>query len=89
MNSYLKGVPCLVKRVDHFVINFVLSTTNFRKLSFLEVNSHLPYLACKWRHHHSSLGFGWLRSPPMSGMPLPFFIFYAFHFYCFFFHFAL
>ena len=35
----------------------------FRELSFLEVNSPLPYLACKWRHHHSSLGLGWLRSP--------------------------
>jgi len=34
MNSYLKGAPCLVKGVDHFVINFVHSTTNFRELSF-------------------------------------------------------
>jgi len=83
-----KGCSLSCKRVDHFVINFVHSTTNFRELSFLEVNSPLPYLACKWQHHHSSLGLGWLRSPPMSGVLLPFFIFYAFHFYCFF-HFAL
>jgi len=43
--------------------HFVHWTANFRELSFLEVNSPLPYFACKWRHHHSSLGFGWLRSP--------------------------
>jgi len=58
-----KGCSLSCKRVDHFVINFVHSTTNFRELSFLEVSSPLPYLACKWRHHHSSLGFSWLRSP--------------------------
>ena len=63
MNSYLKGAPCLVKRVDHFVANIVFQPLLFRELSFLEVNSPLPYLACKWRHHHSSLGLGWLRSP--------------------------
>jgi len=58
-----KGCSLSCKRVDHFVIHFVHSTTNFCELSFLEVNSPLPYLACKWRHYHSSLGLGWLRSP--------------------------
>jgi len=48
------GCSLSCKRVDHFVIKFVYSTTKFRELSFLEVNSPLPYLACKWWHHHSS-----------------------------------
>ena len=58
-----KGCSLSCKRVDHFVINFMHSITNFCDLSFLEVNSLLPYLACKWRYHHSSLDLGWLRSP--------------------------
>ena len=58
------GCSLSCKRVDYFVAtNFVFRPSLCRELSFLEVNSPLPYLTCKWRHHHSSLGFGWLRSP--------------------------
>jgi len=64
MNSYLKGAPCLVKGLIIVLLNYCVSTIVSRELSFLEVNSPLPYLACKWRHHHSSLRLGWLRSPP-------------------------
>jgi len=63
MNFYLKGAPCLVKGLIICCYKTLCFNHHYRELSLLEVNSSLPYLACKWPHHHSSLGFSWLRSP--------------------------
>ena len=63
MNSYLKGAPCLVKGLIILLLNYCVSTIKFLWALLPRSELTLPYLACKWRHHHSSLGLGWLRSP--------------------------